>query len=247
MKKYLLTFAVLAMGMAMFTSCSDDDDENVKILSFEGDQWAALIDNPQYGGELLYGEGGMNYSWTDATTKLTSSLTDPGLNPWGSYSGLAGGGVAISNYIDADIENNAVYTNQLAVPQNNGSKNFAVVYCPATVSFSDNVARTIKSMSVGPTTYELGSVTNGDGYAASLAEEGFLTVTITGKKNGTVTGTVTFDLAKDGNIMNTWQTIDLTSLGEVTTLEFDMDGSDKSDWGVKHPKYFAFDNVAVKF
>ena len=58
MKKIFLSFAVLAMGMAMFTSCSNDDDENVKILGFEGDQWAALIDEPQYGGELLYGDGG---------------------------------------------------------------------------------------------------------------------------------------------------------------------------------------------
>ena len=58
MKKFLLPFAVLAMGMAMFTSCSDDDNENVKRLDFEGGQWAKLIDSPQYGGELLYGDGG---------------------------------------------------------------------------------------------------------------------------------------------------------------------------------------------
>ena len=27
MKKYLLSFAVLLMGMAMFTSCSDDEED----------------------------------------------------------------------------------------------------------------------------------------------------------------------------------------------------------------------------
>ena len=102
-------------------------------------------------------------------------------------------------------------------------------------------------MLVGPTTYELGSVTNGDGYAVSLAEEGFLTVTVTGKKGEAVTGTVSFDMAKDGDILQNWKTIDLSALGDVTSIEFDMDGSDKSDWGVKHPKYFAIDNIAVKF
>ena len=43
------------------------------------------------------------------------------------------------------------------------------------------------------------------------------------------------------------QKIDLSKLGEVTKLGFTMDGSDQSSYGVKHPKYFAFDNVVVKF
>ncbi|MBR1668384.1 MAG: DUF4465 domain-containing protein [Bacteroidaceae bacterium] len=245
MKKYLLACAVLAMGMATFTSCSDDD-EDVRTLNFEGDSWAALIDNPQYGGTLLYGDGGttpVSYSWSDANSKLTSSLTAA----WGGLYGFSEGGVAISNYIDDDLTNHATYQYQLAVPKSNGSNNFAVVYAPASISFSDGVARLIKSMDVSPTTYQLGVTENGDGYAASLAESGELTVTIIGKKGDAETGTVTFDLAKDGNILKTWKKIDLSSLGEVTSLTFDVDGSDRSDYGVKHPKYFAFDNVVVKF
>lgn len=249
MKKIFLSFAVLAMSMAMFTSCSsDDDDENVQILGFEGNQWSALIDDPQYGGELLYGDGGatpVSYSWTDAASKLTSSLTAA----WGGNYGFAEGGVAISNYIDADIENHATYNYQLAVPASNGSANFAVVYCDASVSFADGKARTIKSMDVSPTTYQLGSTKNGDKTGAkALTEEGdFLTVIITGYNGEKETGTVTFDLAKDGNILTTWKKIDLSKLGDVTSLSFTMDGSDKSSWGVKQPKYFAFDNVVVKF
>ena len=34
-------------------------DYDLKIVDFEGDYWNALIDNPQYGGTLLYGEGGL--------------------------------------------------------------------------------------------------------------------------------------------------------------------------------------------
>ncbi|MBO4674282.1 MAG: DUF4465 domain-containing protein [Bacteroidaceae bacterium] len=246
MKKILYSFAVLAMSMAVFTSCSDDD-ENLKTLNFEGDQWTAKIDNPQYGGTLLYGDGGttpVSYSWTDANSQLSSSLTAA----WGGLYGFAEGGVAVSNYIDADIENHAAYNYQLAVPVSNGSANFAVVYCDASISFADGKARTIKSMDVSPTTYQLGATKNGDGYAKALTEQGdFLTVTITGYKGDTQTGTVTFDLAKDGEILESWKKIDLSPLGEVNKLEFTMDGSDKSDWGVKHPKYFAFDNVVVKF
>lgn len=241
MKKIFLSFAVLAMSMAMFTSCSDDDNDNVKILGFEGSLWADLIDAPQYQGPMLYGDG--SYSWTDDATKLSGGLT----NAWGDGM-FWGGGVAISNYIDADIENHASYNYQLAVPASNGTANFAIVYCDASVSFADGKARTIKSMDVSPTTYQLGATQYGDGYAKALTEEGdFLTVIITGYKGETLKGTVTFDLAKDGNILTTWKKIDLSSLGEVTTLEFTMDGSDKSTYGVKHPKYFAIDNIAVKF
>lgn len=249
MKKIFLSFAVLAMSMAMFTSCSsDDDNENVKRLDFEGDQWAALIDNPQYGGELLYGDGGttpVSYSWSDANSKLTSSLTAS----WGGFYGFAEGGVAISNYIDANFAEHATYSYQLAVPVSNGSANFAVVYCDASVSFSDGVARVIKSMDVSPTTYQLGVTKNGDTSGSkALTEEGdFLTLTITGYKGEVATGTVNVDMAKDGKFLETWKTVDLSSLGEVTKLGFTMDGSDKSAYGVKQPKYFAFDNVVVKF
>ena len=247
MKKIFLSFAVLAMSMAMFTSCSSDDDENVKRLDFEGGNWATLIDNPQYGGTLLYGDGGatpVSYSWSDATSKLTSSLTAA----WGGNWGFAEGGVAISNYIDDNLDEHATFNYQLAVPKSNGSKNFAVVYCDASMSFSDGVARVIKSMDVSPTTYQLGVTKNGDKSSKALTEEGdFLTLIITGYKGEVATGTVTVDMAKDGKFLETWKAVDLSSLGEVNKLGFTMDGSDKSAYGVKQPKYFAFDNVMVKF
>lgn len=251
MKKYLYACAVLALGMATFTSCSDDDDdklpkEDLRTLDFEGDSWASLIDDPQYGGTLLYGDGGqtpVQYSWTDEKTTLTSSLTAA----WGGYYGLAEGGVAISNYVDENIAEHNTYFYQLAVPKSNGSSNFAVVYAPATVSFSDSEARVIKSMDVSPTTYQLGVTTYGDNSTASLAEEGNLVVIITGLNGEEETGTVTFDLARDGKLLTDWTNIDLSALGAVTSLSFDFDGSDKSSFGVKQPKYFAFDNVVVKF
>lgn len=225
-------------------------EENLKTLTFEGGNWASLIDNPQYGGTLLYGTAEqkaayepISYSWTDEETQLTSSLTAS----WGGTYGYSEGGVAISNYIDTDIENHNTYTYQLAIPASNGSANFAVVYCDAFVSFADNQARLIKSMDVSPTTYQLGVTTYGDGYAASLAESGELYVTVTGYNGDEETGTVQIDMAKDGTLLTNWETVDLSSLGKVTKLGFTMDGSDRSNYGVKHPKYFAFDNVVVKF
>ena len=238
MKKYLLTLAVLAMGMTVFTACDDEDDQHYATLTFEGEKWNALIDDPQYNGTLLYGENATNYKWSDAATGLYGGLT----LAWGGQFGYSEGGVAISNYIDADLANHATYNYQLAVPTSNGSKNFAVVYCDAKINFADGVKRVIRSMEIGPTTYELGVVTNGDGYAVSLKDGGNLTITITAD-NGK---TLDVDMARNGKIMTTWTKVDLSSLGAVNSLTFTMDGSDRSDYGVKHPKYFAFDNVVVE-
>ena len=237
MKKFFYLAIALCMGFAM-TSCDDDDEIRTATLSFEGDEWTALVDNPQYNGPLLYGEGKDSYDWTDSKTGLSGGLT----RAWGGSYGYSEGGVAVSNYIDSDIENHATYEHQLAVPKSNGSKNFAVVYCGAAIKFPEGVKRVVRSMDICPTTYVLGTEVYGDGYAASLAESGNLTLTLTAD-NGK---TMDIDLARDGNILKTWKRFDLSGLGEVNSISFTMDGSDKSDWGVKHPKYFAFDNVVVE-
>ena len=149
MKKYLFTLAVLAMGMTVFTSCDDEDEQKTAVLTFEGENWNALIDNPQYNGTLLYGPNALNYKWSDAATGLNGGLT----LAWGGQYGYSEGGVAISNYIDTNLTEHATYNYQLAVPTSNGSKNFAVVYCGASIQFAGGESHLIKSMDICPTTY----------------------------------------------------------------------------------------------
>lgn len=238
MKKYFYLAVALCMGFAM-TSCDDDNDDVLTAtLTFEDSKWTALIDNPQYNGPLLYGANATQYKWTDQVTKLGGGLT----LAWGGTYGYSEGGSALSNYVDPDTASHATYQYQLAVPVSNGSQNFVVVYCDAALRFQDGAKHVIKSMDICPTTYVLGVVANGDGYAASLKESGNLTITMTAD-NGK---TLDVDLARDGYIQETWKTIDLSQLGEVNSISFTMDGSDRSSYGVKHPKYFAFDNVVVE-
>jgi hypothetical protein len=237
MKKFFYLAIALCMGFAM-TSCDDDEMENTATITFEGSKWEALIDTAQYNGPLLYGANAKEYHWADPFTTLSGGMT----LAWGGDYGFSEGGAAISNYIDADLENHATYNYQLAVPQSNGSKNFVVVYCDATLKFFDGKKRVIRSMDLSPTTYQLGVTLNGDGYAASLAQSGNLTITVTAD-NGQ---TMDIDLARDGNILRTWKTFDLSRLGAVESLTFTMDGSDQSAYGVKHPKYFALDNIVVE-
>ena len=220
--------------------------ENLQVVDFEGEAWKRWIPSGQaFGCNLIYGEEALSYEWTDEKTGLSSKLT----LAWGGQNGFAESGVVISNYIDHNIEEHATPDYQLSVPEGNSGQNFAIVYCDASASihFSEGVKHIIKSMQVGPTTYELGVVKYGNEYAASLAEESFLTLTITAD-NGK---SIDVDMARDGKVITTWTTVDLTSLGEVNSLTFTMKGSDSSEWdGVTYlntPAYFAFDNVVVKF
>ena len=242
MKKYFYLAIALCMGFAV-TSCGDDD-ENVPVvktatLDFEGSNWSALIPEGQAYGKatLIYGDAAKSYAWSDEKTGLNGGLT----LAWGGDYGFAEGGTVVSNYVDADLVEHATADYQLSVPVGNGSNNFAVVYCDASIKFADGVSRVINSMQVCPTTYLLGEMKNG-GYGKALTEKGdYVTLTITADNEKTVT----IDFARDGSILDTWKTVDLSSLGKVNSLAFTMDGSDKSDYGMKHPQYFAFDNVIV--
>ena len=115
--------------------------------------------------------------------------------------------------------------------------------------FSDDVARVIDHMYVIPTTYTLNSIINGDGYTKSLvSQKGSLWITATGyDADGNETGSVQFDLCKDGVYVSDWTKFDLSALGKVVMVVFDMDGTDKGNWGLNTPAYFAYDDVAVQF
>lgn len=240
MKKYLLMAAAVLMGAAMFTSCEEDEEGYYRKLDFEDDSWKAYVDKPQFMGNLLYGDG--SYSWEDSRTKVTSKLT----NAYGDGK-FWGGGIAISNYVDKDIKKHAAPEYQLSVPKSNGSNYFAIVYCDASLTFSDDRARKVKSIDVSPTTYQLGVTTYGDDYAASLAHGGELTLVIKGIGATGGVPSVTVDLAKNGELLTTWTKVDLTPLGKVKGLSFSMTGSDVSEFGgVKQPQYAAIDNFVVE-
>ena len=245
MKKYLLAFAVLAMGTACFTSCNDDDDnsEKIAVLTFEGDKFSALIDNPQYGGALLYSAD--VYKWDDAdNTNLSGECVK---SAWGGGTYGWNNGPAISNYVETSITDNYnAYKQQLAVSKTNGSSNFAVIYGDgSTISFSDGQARVIKSMQVINTLYAIGNSNVWGSIKASQGERYKFYVKVTAN-NGASKEIV---LAENTTAIEDWTTVDLSSLGAVKSLTFTFGGTDTSTYsGVTYlntPAYVAIDNIVV--
>jgi hypothetical protein len=97
---------------------------------------------------------------------------------------------------------------------------------------------------------------NGDAYAKKFGGEtggdpDWFMLTITGKDaDGNEVDTVDFYLADyrfedngEDYIVDTWQYVDLTSLGEVMSLEFALSSSDVGDWGMNTPGYIAIDTI----
>ena len=271
MKKHLFFVAAAFVTMAAFTSCDKVDNPGspvgpVRVLTFEdadwkagtnyvGQQsWSSLIDSKEYGGALLYpaDEDATIYQWADlGNTYLAHEFTNGYMDKayWG-------GGHAVSNYVSEDYTK-VSYTQQLEIPAaagHNGSKNFCVhngyasypgAVLPA-IYFADGAERVIDHMFVINTSYALNDMTNEN--STFKKDEDWFKIVATGyDKDGKQTGVTEFFLAKDGKFVTEWTKFDLSVLGKVQRVEFDMQGSCVNQWGLSTPAYFAYDDVAVQF
>lgn len=236
--------------------------------------WSSLIDSPQYGGSMLYGDGSgfdtleKAYKWTDSgNTELSSRLC----NGYGSYCYWSGGH-AVSNYASSDYVTNGDFNHQLTVYKagaegdvrtgggHNGSNNFAVHYgykdgsqfnktaeLPA-LSFSDGMARVIDHMYVNNICYALNCYLNGNGLTAKIDDTDWVKLVATGYDGSAKTGEASIYLCNGPkNIIMDWTKFDLSSLGAVTKVEFNVTGSSDNGYGFSQPAYFAYDDVAVRF
>ena len=243
----------------------------IRVLTFEDADykgtantttyWSSLIDDPEYGGPILYGQG---CTWYDENNTFITSTILP--QDYEAYTyGYSSGGIAISNYGNAILAD-ADYMRQLEVVNfdvdgftrtsagNRGSDNFAVVfdagvYNPATLAMKDGVARVFESVCVNNTCYTLNILINGNDYAAPMAKNGFFKVVATGYVGDVVVGTSEYFLARNIYFVSEWMKWDLSKLGAVDKVVFSIAGSPEQygDWGINTPAYFAIDDVTVRY
>ena len=172
---------------------------------------------------------------------------------WASWDGFS-----YSNITDTTATALEGQYNVVAGTGQGGSANYAVAYIgwvsPPTVTLSE--PGIVDGLYVTNTNYAYYAMLHGDVFSKkfggqSSSDPDWFMLTITGKDvDGVVTGTVEFYLADyrfadnaDDYIFDTWQHVDLTSLGEVTSLEFTLSSSDVGDWGMNTPAYFAIDTL----
>lgn len=195
--------------------------------------------------------------------------------PYNYYSYcFAGGGHAISNYASSDYSSHGDYTYQLTVYDkdanglvtsgggHNGSDNFAMHYgyfdgsdynqttedaLPA-VYFKDEQARVIDHVWVALSTYEYYCLYEGNSLTAPLGEGDYVIIEAIGHKEDGTTQKISFRVADwESGVIDDWTKCDLSSLGKVNKVYFNIVGSNDNGYGFSQPAYFAYDDVAVQF
>lgn len=254
--------------MSMVTVQVKALEYELRVLTFEGEYWSALIDNPQYGGRLLYGETGMgpaDYMWYDEGSTFLKHVMPENYGTTCYW----GGGHAISNYVETDLANGD-YLHQLAVyckdpvtgfGGHGGSENFCVHFgykdgspfnmtenLPA-IEFGDGVARVVDHLYIMWNTYLANCVSNGNGLTAPLAPDGYVKVIAIGydAEGVKIEQEPEYFLAGSNGNIQEWTKWDLSSLGKVSKIEFNVAGDSDNGYGFSQPAYFCYDDVAVRF
>ena len=64
--------------------------------------------------------------------------------------------------------------------------------------------------------------------------------------SGAETATVRMTLARKGQYIKQWTSWNLSALGPVVKVRFNIEGGPMTEWGMTTPKYFAIDNIAIE-
>jgi hypothetical protein len=165
---------------------------------------------------------------------------------------------AYSNKTNTTASGWGAQYNAIAGSGANASANYAVGYVgwmtPPTITL--DAVGVVGGVGVTNNNYAYYSMRDGDDFSKKFGgatgnDADWFLLTITGKDVlGGVTGTVDFYLADyrfadnaQDYIVDTWEFVDLTSLGAIKSLEFSLSSSDVGVYGMNTPGYFAIDNV----
>ena len=162
---------------------------------------------------------------------------------WGSWDGFS-----CSNMIDNTTIGLDGQYNNITGGGAGESSNYAVGYYSVWAASPPTVTLPSEQILSGAyftnNNYAYYSMLNGDAFAKKFEDGDWFKLTITGKDaSEDETGTVDFYLADGTNIVKTWKWLDLSSLGEVKSLEFVLSSSDTGEWGMNTPAYFCMDNL----
>ena len=257
---YRLTTEITKDDLYTLATCDFDTGET---------NWNALIDNPEYGGPLLYPtDASKVYEWYDYNTDLYHTLP----NNWGDGQYL-GGGIAVSNYYSTDYKSKGSYMNQLTVygtgahSGNNCAVSYGYLDIVSTQSWGDGRPHIwsaagpviFEKMYVNITCYLLSCCIGGNSLTAPLAPDGYVKIIATGYKDEAAfnadkndnknTGNnpeVQIFIANGSGFIQTWTEFDLSKLGKVEYIRFNVSGDSDNGYGFSQPAYFAMDDITIR-
>lgn len=250
MKKLSLFLLVSVFALC---GCSDDDEVKTYVLSLPeydaetfyvgdienpddswNDQYGSnyiknlLTDNNKifefdclsvrYSSEMPFGFGSDSFAFTNCTS--------------GNYSAVTKKGVTNKTYIVAGAS---------------GYEDVAIRFKDSNDS-KNTKAYQVKGLYITNSAFAYGSMKNGTEYAHNQGKEDKFGNDDSFKLiiyNMDKTKKVESYLAEGTNLLNTWQWIDLTALGETSGLKFELTTTKTDDGGPLTPTYFCLDGITL--
>lgn len=267
MRKTFYTFFCAALCLA-FAACAEEDGQQpappkaTYTIDFEDAAFESKVATEPSTWEFMK-EG---YAWQEEQTTLSHSANftfDYGY-------ALYGGGFTLSRYNTSDPVAKGTYESDLYVYNSKnedsttgggygGSDTFLIAYGnydpevdvefdmrPA-LTFADGKPRTIRECWVNSTSYFVNIAENGNDLSPAIGDGEEIRLYATGyDAQGNEGKTVEMPFARKGSLIKEWTRWELSSLGEVVTVKFNILGGNTNEWGMTTPKYFAVDNIVVE-
>lgn len=172
------------------------------------------------------------------------------------FPGCCWSGWVYSNHTDTSTPGFLNQYSAFAGSGYGGSTNYAVAFVgPSDITLA--APTHVAGAYFTNTTYAALSMRDGDGFAkkfggASGSDPDYLKLTISGFDGVLAKGQIDFFLADfrfddhgQDYIVKDWTFVDLSSLGQVSRLSFQLTSSDNGPWGMNTPAYFAMDNLTT--
>lgn len=235
MKKTLLALGVFCLTNSTFAQTTVNFDE--LILPFADTAWLGIDQSGGFtsGGVFFKNTYNTQYNyWTEFVYSNAIDVTTPGSS--NGHSAYAGGGAnGSSNY----------------AVNNGGNIDFGSEKVVTSIDITNNTYAALSMLNGDAFAKQFGSFNNAQGNPDGTNGEDWFRLNIIGRdKDNIPTGTVVFYLAdyrfpnsSSDYIINTWETVDLTPLGNIRYLNFVLESSDQGTWGMNTPSYFALDNL----
>lgn len=240
-------YSLLLLAVVVLCSCENNDDKTTAVLDLNGlltKSESEFIGNKNAGKEA--GEYYYKNTFTDQSKLFV----------FDNYVGedlSFGGGFTYTNKTDVTTEGYANISAITGKGKNNATyiTSNASSFTPAKVVFASNASYTIKGMYVTNATYAYLAMKNSYFGAKKFVAGDWFKLTATGlDKSGNETGTkAEIYLAdyRDGKtvMLNQWTWFDLSSLGTVAGIKFNLSSSDNGQWGMNTPSYFCLDGLTI--
>lgn len=261
LKSNIFKYALVSFGVAMaFTSCSDKDEPANDPSDFDSTE------------TLLVGQANLDFDadgvWKNNFTTENVLIDDYIFSHASPYDNYANG------FTPSKVDDTAEYADLVSHPYasitgggvNGQGTPYMVGYWDSYsegdgADFDSRTCRVYEeeyelfmpqSVMVTNNTYVYYSLLYGSEFSKAFEQGDWLKLIVHGVKADGTEATVEYYLANiltsdvKAGIVNTWEEVDLTSLGICSGIYFTMESTDSGEYGMNTPAYFCIDKLVVK-